>query len=377
MKAMKFCLLEHARVMASLLVGLALVACTEPVGAGTDDRGADVTPPANVMVRLDSAAVTLAVGRSRKLSATVIAPNGNVWSGALPVWRSLDPSVARVNAKGLIIAVSAGAARVVAELGGHADTVKVYVPLHDVSFDALSPGAYTTQSLSVDWPGMSSYTGIDRVRVIREGTNRVLAVDYPSGSVGSGTSGAIWVVKFPRAYDEMYLRYRVKFPPRFDPVLGGKLPGLAGGRGNTGGEHPSGEDGWSARGMWVSAGRLIQYVYHKNQPSIYGQTYRWNQSSGPSVLVPDRWHTMQHRIVMNTPGQPNGRVQAWLDGQLVLDARDLHFRDVDDLKIDQFQFSTFFGGATIQHGASRDETILFDDFFISTYDPRVTVGLKP
>ena len=36
----------------------------------------------------------------------------------------------------------------------------------------------------------------------------------------------------------------------FDFVRAGKIPGLAGGRTNTGGRKPDGTDGWSARMMW-------------------------------------------------------------------------------------------------------------------------------
>jgi hypothetical protein len=351
----------HARVFASAYMSLVLLACTEPVGAIRQVPG----------VQLDSAAMTIAVGHSRPVRATVRDPTGKVSHGAQVVWRSLAPSIAGVNAEGVITAFSVGGeARIVAESESHADTVSVYVPLYDVSFDASPQGAYTTESLSVDWPGVFAHTGLERVHVVVQGKNRVLAVDYPKGSVGPGTGGAIWVVKFPAGYEEMYLRYRIKFAAGFRPVRGGKLPGLAGGQGNTGGVRSTGSDGWSARGMWVQDGRLIQYVYQKNQPTDFGQSFRWKESNEPSTLVPGRWHTMQHRIVMNTPGVADGIVQAWQDGVLVLDARDLHFRDIEQLKIDLFQFSTFFGGSTPEFAASRDETIFYDDFLISTYDPR-------
>src|SRR5688500_8318108 len=322
---MMSCRCGHPRVLASAAT-LVILGCTEPVGAVREI----------LTVRLDSDAITMSVGRSRLAYARVLHRKGKVSHGSEVVWRSLAPSIAGVNTEGLITAFSVGEARIVAEYENYADTVSVYVPLYDVSFDALPQGAYTTEALSVDWPGVFAYTGLERVHVVAEGKNRVLAVDYPKGSVGPGTGGAIWVVKFPAGYEEMYVRYRIKFPAGFEPVRGGKLPGLAGGQGNTGGVRSTGSGGWSARGMWVQGGRLIQFVFQKNQPTDFGQSFRWKESNEPSTLVPNRWHTMQHRIVMNTPGVADGIVQAWQDGQMVLDARDLHFRDIERLKIDLF-----------------------------------------
>jgi hypothetical protein len=48
----------------------------------------------------------------------------------------------------------------------------------------------------------------------------------------------------------MRLSYYVRFSENFDFVKGGKLPGLFGGVGNSGGEIPDGTDGFSTRFMW-------------------------------------------------------------------------------------------------------------------------------
>jgi hypothetical protein len=68
---------------------------------------------------------------------------------------------------------------------------------------------------------------------------------------------------------------------------------------------------------------------------------------------------------MNTPGQPDGRLQAWLDGQLVLDVPDFLFRaGGGDFAIDTLYFSTFFGGSGNEWAPTTDETIDFDDFVV-------------
>ena len=135
------------------------------------------------------------------------------------------------------------------------------------------------------------------------------------------------------------MSYRVRFEDGFDFVKGGKLPGLIGGTGNTGGNRPNGSDGWSGRMMWRRGGDAVQYVYHPDQPGIYGEDFRWERR-----FEPGRWHTVEHRFVMNDPRKHDGILQAWFDGQEALYVDDLRFRDVDSFAIDQFYTSTFFGG---------------------------------
>jgi hypothetical protein len=148
-------------------------------------------------------------------------------------------------------------------------------------------------------------------------------------------------------------------------VKGGKILGFAGGAANTGGDKPNDQDGWSARMMWRPDGRIVQYVYHPDQLDIYGQDFPWNVG-GQRLFTTGKWHRVEHRIVMNTPGQHDGRIQGWLDGVLALDVSGLRFRDVDRYAIDLFYFSTFFGGNDASWAPTRDESVCFDDFVIAT-----------
>lgn len=59
----------------------------------------------------------------------------------------------------------------------------------------------------------------------------------------------------------MRLSYAVRFSSNFNFVLGGKLPGLYGGIGNTGGNIPDGTDGFSTRYMWGRNGVGEVYAY--------------------------------------------------------------------------------------------------------------------
>ncbi len=237
-------------------------------------------------------------------------------------------------------------------------------------FDDSPLATYTTDQLDIDWMNPPWSGGVSEGRcAIVDGaevfSGRSLRVVYPMGGVGPGEGGAQWQLEFGDSYDELYLSYRLKFASGYDFVRGGKLPGLAGGAANTGGDLPDGTDGWSARMMWRVDGAVVQYVYHPDQPESYGEDFDW-ELGGARAFVPGQWHQVEHRIVMNTPGTSDGVVEGWFDGVPALYRDGLRFRDVGTFAIDMMYFSTFFGGADASWAATSDEHVYFDDFVIST-----------
>ncbi len=234
-----------------------------------------------------------------------------------------------------------------------------------VGFDGHAAGVYTRAQLDSDWANPPWSVGVREGRVaIVDGADayagRSLRVSYPRGTVGLGGGGASWPFLFG-ARDEVYCAYRFQFRPGFEFVRGGKLPGLAGGTANDGGSRPNGRDGWSVRLMWRENGRMSAYVYHPDQPSNFGEDFYWSRSASAGT-----WHRVVIRVRMNTPGRRDGIVQCWLDGRSVLSVETLRFRDTAALAIDQFFFSTFFGGGDASWAAARDEFIAFDDFQVGT-----------
>lgn len=67
-------------------------------------------------------------------------------------------------------------------------------------------------------------------------------------------------------------------------------------------------------------------------------------SARPDVIVElGRWYCYEYRVQANTPGQRDGRVSVWLDGEMFADFGNLRFRDTEDLKIDRFGLSFHIG----------------------------------
>ena len=272
---------------------------------------------------------------------------------------------------------------------GFAESVSAVI-LYENNIEDDPVGIYTVANLSDDWNGVSSNDGVDEGRVsITDDEHTVgsksLVVMYPEGESNNGKSQ--WKMPIGGDYDELYLSYKIRFHDNFNFVRGGKLPGLCGDACNSGGSTPTGTDGWSARMMWRTDGsgqgggspldpdqaNIVQYVYHPDQTGgnpagKNGDDLKWDDTT-PSewqLFDSDVWYQLQHRIVMNTPGQYDGIVQAWLDDEMVLDRQNIRFRDISSIQIDTLYFSTFFGGSSSIWETTKDEYVYYDDFVIST-----------
>jgi hypothetical protein len=214
-------------------------------------------------------------------------------------------------------------------------------------------------------------------------SGNALKVLYPKGTNTSSHSGAQFEMAIPGAvaYDrattsykgtaknELFLQYRVKFDPNFDFAQGGKLPGFLA---SFGANTPDGLNEVSARIMWRAAGRLEFYLHTEFDPR---ERLFWNNvpGQGHAAVTKNKWHTIQMRMKLNTPGLADGIWQGWLDGVLVGDYRDLKFRNDAKTNINTVFFSTFHGGSSGDASSpeeiwwpSRDGTAWFDSFDVSS-----------
>jgi hypothetical protein len=249
--------------------------------------------------------------------------------------------------------------------------------VYEQNFDNSSVGSYTPQQLNNDWGIPEWHLGFvqGRASIVSErGRGNVMTVMYPANTYGAAGATAFlsdleFGVDLPASYEELYLSYDIRFAEGFEFVKGGKLPGLCGYNKsntavtgcNTGGGYPSGFDGWSARGMWRVDGLMENYVYHAAQENYYGDDLYWSVKA-----VPGKWHRVQHRVLLNTPGIANGVLEAWIDGKKVLGNTKMLYRNTGDIGINLFYFSTFFGGNDPSWAPAEDQFISFDNFRIST-----------
>ena len=238
-----------------------------------------------------------------------------------------------------------------------------------ISFEQDSVGAYAQKDFFRDWNCPGWNMGLNNVSVVdgagsRTGDGKGLRVNLLKGRSGCPENGgacANWKPHLGAQLDTLTYSYWVKFPDNFDFVLGGKLPGIGSNNARTGGVKPNGRDGWSVRVMWDKSGALGQYVYHVDQRINFGDFFMWD---APPVER-GKWYQIKTQVRLNTAGQSNGAITTWLNGKQVLDKRDLRFQLGDDLKIERFLFSVFFGGSGAQWAPRTDQQVYLDDFVLT------------
>ncbi len=171
-----------------------------------------------------------------------------------------------------------------------------------------------------------------------------------------------------RQPDEAYFRYWVKFD-RVPPSTG-KLPGFMGLYSNSarGGIPPSvSRPGWSARvefGPAPGGGSdtigIGYYTYSLDQPGANGEGLWWD-----TTLNVGSWTCIEGRVAMNTPGRPDGELEAWVDGTHVFAQDDLLFRSSTQtgVHVREFMFEVYYGGSAtppVNIGVSFDNLVLAD-----------------
>lgn len=200
--------------------------------------------------------------------------------------------------------------------------------------------------------------GIGNLELRMEGADEILRINYPKGSIDPGSFNAgitplggagVIIPSFPVVGDAVWLSYDLRLPVNFPFVHGGKLPGLAGGKANTGGNIPNGYDGFSARLMWRGDGAGEVYAYLPTS-----DTWGTSLGRGSFNLNPGVWMTISEYVKLNTPGTEDGVIDLYLNNKLVHHAINLRFRDIDSLKIDKLYFETFFGGHAPDWAAPYD-----------------------
>lgn len=253
--------------------------------------------------------------------------------------------------------------------------------IYNLSFAKNTVGSYKETEWQSDWndPAWANHNN-GYGRIAEENANKYLNLNFAAGAF-EVSGGYQWQSKFAKGYDELYFSYRIRFSSGFTSTnLQGKLPGLSGGSSNSGGDLPTGTDGWSARFMFHGT-EIRFYSYYPDLYKIYGDSkpvsgknyYGYGPVLSPGfTLKTNTWYTVTQRIVMNTPGKANGLVEGFIDGKLCAVQTGMRFRNVTSLQIDRIFFSTFFGGSG--QPPVKSEIISFDNFVVYTYKPAVSVA---
>jgi len=215
------------------------------------------------------------------------------------------------------------------------------------------PGLYTQAQWKMDWPGCEFEGGVTPGRVelrpadLAAKMGPALRIHFAPGQIGPEEGGAGW--RWPiGTHDAVELLYTVRFSPDFEFVKGGKLPGLCGGPENvSGGRRADGHNGFSARLMWRREARGEAYLYHKNQPEKYGQSFAFPKDFHFPVGVPVK---VRLAVTMNRPEQKDGSVRVWITlpnekEKMLVEQTHMEWRSSGKFGVDGLYFEAFHGGS--------------------------------
>ncbi|QRV86810.1 polysaccharide lyase family 14 protein [Ceratobasidium sp. AG-Ba] len=202
-------------------------------------------------------------------------------------------------------------------------------------------------------------------------TNEMSAIEafYPKGSINPGNSpqgGAdFYANPLPvlKNAQNVTFGYSVFFPVDFEPVRGGKLPGLYGGKtGCSGGD--AALDCFSTRLMWRAENNGELYLYAPkdkqteqvcNAPprSVCEADYGLSIARGSFKFMPGQWTHVSQTVVLNTPGQQDGYFTLDVNGKRVIDLQGVYYRQTathgnedEDEDVEVQSVSNFQGGSS-------------------------------
>lgn len=230
------------------------------------------------------------------------------------------------------------------------------------SWSHVSTGSHVDRVARDEAHGFAPLSGYALRVKVAQGDNFGLDMDF----VFATSTGA--------EPEDVYFRYYLRFGADWIPTVdGGKLPGLAGtyGKSGWGGRRADGTTGWSMRGQFNRApapdnplhGRTTvgNYSYHADMEGEYGDHWGWTRN-GLGVLERNRWYCIEQRVKMNTPGQRNGIVQAWVDDMLALDKQDVNLRTQPGIRIERVWMNVYHGGTA---PAARDMHLYIDSVVVA------------
>ncbi|SER29514.1 polysaccharide lyase [Microlunatus flavus] len=267
--------------------------------------------------------------------------------------------------------------------GGGAPSGAADRTILDARFDDVTEGPVTPTSFrrevgkatprEADYDAMTYERDPDgRVFVrTRLAAGRILARNDAPGD------GNVLVVPLKEQdHDAACVTYDVRFSTGFEWSAGGKLPGLLGVAPGVSPGVPTGggstDRGWSGRVMWLgpSLSRTVResglpdlattYLYHPGQAGRYGDDLYWGRGFADGV-----WHQVRQCYVLNTLGNADGVLDAWLDGIPVLHREDLVYRTDPDVHVTHLDWSVFRGGDTDQWAAGSDGDVDLADLRVT------------
>ena len=234
---------------------------------------------------------------------------------------------------------------------------------------------YTSSQASSDFGNVSGWQE-SRAYITngKDGTNGLRITLLPNQLSGAGGMVTNVDISDGTAYE---LDFDVKFHSQFNFDRGGKIGfGFSVGDGNTGGDPGWDGNGGSLRLMWYSPNAsgssqpnpnrvfFQPYVYHKDQPTEFGDTYTQRYPSS-GALQKGVWYHVHMYIKSNTGSSTNGRAQILINNVAILD-QNIRWTTNDSKRlINNLTFHTFRGGSQDDWKTTTTDYIYYDNLVVN------------
>jgi hypothetical protein len=190
---------------------------------------------------------------------------------------------------------------------------------------ALTPAELQARLAGRDW-GVLENASIVK---LKDGpTTHAIKIALPqTGTRPGDTSGPTSGMGFPWPMAKLQmatsacLSYSVFLPDDFPFGTGGSLPGLVGGRmSDRGSAKPA--DGFSTRYRWREDGTTEIRAASAIAPDAQGHAV----DPAGTKLPRGRWVRLEQEVVLNSPGEEDGILRVWIDGELKLERTSMAYR---------------------------------------------------
>jgi uncharacterized protein YjdB len=397
--------------------GSATITATSSGKSGTSSITVNAPPPPSPVVTTVTVSPTTAavnVGATTTLTATVKDQNGNVMTGQTVAWSTNNAPVATVSSSGVVTGVSAGSAMITATSSGKSGTSSITV--NTVPPPPPPPGGTLLFQEDFENANMASRGWYDNTNVLLNTTEHVAgstaSAQYRfTAGANNPTSGGAQRHKFTPT-SSLYISYYVKYsanyvgsgqdyhPHEFYAMsnLDGDFDGpssnyltiyLEQNYQNGGRPTMAMQDNRSINTSMGSLPRnLIGVTENRSTAGCNGMSesnmysecfnsggwYNLKHLQGPVTFQPNpgpgyknNWNFVEAYFQLNTVvggiGQPNGVMQYWFNGTLIIDRHDIMFRTGQRPTL---MFTQFLIGPYIGDGSPVDQSMFIDNLRVAT-----------
>lgn len=172
------------------------------------------------------------------------------------------------------------------------------------------------------------------------------------GARNSGGVSFPWKPRSVQTQSAACLTYSMRLPADFDFGDSGTLPGLMG-TSEMDRDIESWNDGFATPAIWGTNGITAIYASYITD----GQKMAATLASRRSGIPRDRWVRVEQEVQLNTPGQDDGIIRLWVDGDLKVEGKGLAFRKTDAVKIAGVVSAVHHGSAEVGSVAPKDQAL--------------------